>query len=189
MLTNDRQHEGLALTRSVAENVTVSSLDQFAQRSSFLRRRELRSRATSLAKSLSIKTPSVDQYALNLSGGNQQKVVLGKWVLSDLDVLLADEPTRGVDVRAKDEIYNLLLDLKRHGKGVLVHSPEVSELLALCDRVLVIRYGRIVGEVHRGTPEFDLRHVLELMHSTTAAGTGPSSITARPMDAETGARR
>ena len=171
MLTNDRQGEGLALTRNVTENITVSTLDRLAGRWTLLRRREARSQAAHLVQTLSIKTPSVDQYTLNLSGGNQQKVVLAKWVLRNLDVLVADEPTRGVDVRAKDEIYKLLVDLKGEGKAVILHSPEVSELLAVCDRIIVIRNGRTVGEVRARTPEFDLRHVLELMHSTSGCGT------------------
>ena len=175
MLTNDRQKEGLALTRSVIENITVSSLDRLASKLTFLRRGEVRGRAAELTQTLSIKTPSVDQYALNLSGGNQQKVVLAKWVLRSLKVLIADEPTRGVDVQAKDEIYKLLLGLKREGTAIIVHSPEVPELLAICDRVIVIRSGRMVGEVRRSSPEFNLHNVLELMHSTASVAHGDAA--------------
>jgi ribose transport system ATP-binding protein len=165
MLTNDRQKEGLALTRNLTENITVSTLGRFASRWAFLRRRELKTNAATMVQTLGVKTTSVDQYALNLSGGNQQKVVLAKWMLRSLDALIADEPTRGVDVRAKDEIYKLLMGLKADGKAIILHSPEVTELLAVCDRVIVVVNGRIVAEVRAQTPEFDLRHILEMMHS------------------------
>lgn len=169
MLTNDRQHEGLALTRNLIENVTVTTIERLRGRGRLLRRREARTRTAELARTLSIKTPSVDQYALNLSGGNQQKVVLAKWVLRDLDVLIADEPTRGVDVRAKDEIYKLLIGLKNDGKAIVLHSPEVPELLAVCDRIIVVGNGRVVGEVHAGTPEFNVQDILEQMHASGIA--------------------
>ena len=169
MLTNDRQHEGLALTRNLIENITVSTMQALRSRARLLRRREARSRTAALVTTLEIKTPSLEQYALNLSGGNQQKVVLAKWVLRNLDVLIADEPTRGVDVRAKDEIYKLFVGLKHDGKAIIIHSPEVPELLAVCDRIIVIGNGRLVDEVRSGTPEFNVRHVLEQMHSSGIA--------------------
>jgi len=175
MLTNDRHHEGLALARNLTDNITVSTLERFARRLGFVRRGELRSHATSLAQTLTIKTPSVDQYVLNLSGGNQQKVVLAKWVLRNLDVLIADEPTRGVDVRAKDEIYKLLVGLTTEGTSIMLHSPEVTELLAVCDRIIVIDDGHIVGAVRAHTPEFALHHVLEMMHSDMAGRSAAAS--------------
>jgi ribose transport system ATP-binding protein len=168
MLTNDRQKEGLALTRGVEENITISSLDRLTNGLRAFRPGALGSTASSVARSLSIKTPSINQEVLNLSGGNQQKVVFAKWLLRNLDVVIADEPTRGVDVRAKNEIYKLLLDLKQDGKAMIVHSPEIPELLAICDRIVVVDSGRIVAEIDRRSPEFNESDILRIMHAAPA---------------------
>jgi ABC-type sugar transport system ATPase subunit len=168
MLTNDRQKEGLALTRAVEENITISSLDRLTNGLRAFRPAALGSTASSVARRLSIKTPSINQEVLNLSGGNQQKVVFAKWLLRNLDVVIADEPTRGVDVRAKDEIYQLLLDLRQDGKAMIVHSPEVPELLAICDRIVVVDSGRIVAEIDRRSPEFNESDILRIMHAAPA---------------------
>lgn len=167
MLTNDRQREGLALSRSVGDNLSISSLESFRNRFRLLRRRELHDRTSTVARALSIKTPSMEQESMKLSGGNQQKIVLGKWILRDLEILITDEPTRGVDVRAKADIYRLLLELKRAGKCVLVASPEVSELLAVCDRVVVLDDGQIVGEVQRHDASFTEPAILEMIHAVS----------------------
>ena len=164
MLTNDRQKEGLALKRNVEENITISSLDSLTNRLRLFRPAALRRRASTVAQTLSIRTPSVSHEVTNLSGGNQQKVVLAKWLLRDLEVIIADEPTRGVDVRAKDEMYNLLMDLKRAGKAVIVASPEIPELLTICDRILVVDSGGLCGEVDRIDPEFNEGEILRMMH-------------------------
>ncbi len=164
MLTNDRQKEGLALQRSVEENITISSLDALSNRLKFFRLGTLSTMANRLIDSLSIKTPTLRQEVLNLSGGNQQKVVLAKWLLRNLDFILIDEPTRGVDVKAKSDIYTLLLGLKNEGKGMIVSSPEIPELLSICDRILVVVSGRIVREIQRGTPHFNEGDILEIMH-------------------------
>ena len=94
-----------------------------------------------------VKTPSQKTEIKNLSGGNQQKVILGRWLLTNPDVLLLDEPTRGIDVGAKYEIYELIIDLARQGKGVLIVSSEMPELMGICDRIIVMSGGRIAGEV------------------------------------------
>ncbi len=164
MLTNDRQKEGLALQRGVEENITISSLDGLSNKFKFFRTKVLRINAGKLIDSLSIKTPSLGQEVLNLSGGNQQKVVLAKWLLRDLDFILIDEPTRGVDVKAKTEIYKLLVELKKAGKAMLLFSPEVHELLSICDRILIVVSGKIVNEVHRGSVSFNEGSILEMMH-------------------------
>ena len=172
MLTNDRQGEGLALSRTVEENTTVSSLGRLTNRLTFLRPTALGQSTSQLAQNLSLRTPSLNEEVLNLSGGNQQKVVLAKWLLRDLDVVIADEPTRGVDVRAKDEIYKILLDLKEQGKAMIVYSPEIPELLAVCDRIIVVDSGRMVGEIARQAPEFNESDVLETMHAAPARVAG-----------------
>jgi ABC-type sugar transport system ATPase subunit len=157
--------EGLALRRKVEENITISSLNRLARRLSFLRPGVLSERASILAENLSIRTPSLNQQVLNLSGGNQQKVVLAKWLLRNLDVVIADEPTRGVDVGAKEEIYKLLVSLKEEGKAIMVYSPEALELLAICDRIIVIHSGQIVGEISGDSPQFNEGDILEMMHA------------------------
>jgi len=164
MLTNDRQKEGLALQRGVEENITISSLDILSNKLKFFRTRSLGIQAAKLIKSLSIKTPSLRQEVMNLSGGNQQKVVLAKWLLRNLDFILIDEPTRGVDVKTKTEIYKLLIELKKAGKAILLASPEILELISICDRILVVDSGRIIKEVQRGSASFNEGSILEIMH-------------------------
>ena len=164
MITNDRQKEGLALKCSVDDNITISSLDALSNRLKFFRRGTLTEQASKFARALEIKTPSLKQDVLNLSGGNQQKVVIAKWLLRDLGFILVDEPTRGVDVMAQAEIHRLLVQLKREGKGLLVTSPEIPELMSVCDRILIVASGRIVNEIRRGTPQFNEASILEDLH-------------------------
>jgi L-arabinose transport system ATP-binding protein len=113
-------------------------------------------------RKLAIKTPSLSQAAMNLSGGNQQKVVLARWLSEDVKVMLLDEPTRGIDVGAKSEIYSIIHELARAGVGILVVSSELPEVLGICDRVLVMRDGAISGSVSRpqATEETLLRMAL-----------------------------
>ena len=98
-------------------------------------------------ESMRVKTPSAKSAIKNLSGGNQQKVILGRWLLTDPQVLLLDEPTRGIDVGAKYEIYELILDLAKQGRGVIMVSSEMPEIMGVCDRIIVMSGGRIAGEV------------------------------------------
>jgi ribose transport system ATP-binding protein len=165
MITNDRQKEGLALKRGVGENITISSLDALSNGLKFFKPRTLREQAARFTQALEIKTPSLAQEVQNLSGGNQQKVVIAKWLLRDLGFILVDEPTRGVDVKAQAEIHRLLVSLKHQGKGLLVTSPEISELLNMCDRILVVASGRIVREIRRGQSEFNEASILEVLHA------------------------
>jgi ABC-type sugar transport system ATPase subunit len=164
MITNDRQKEGLALKCTVEENITISSLDALSSRLKFFNPARLREQAARFARSLEIKTPSLKQDVLKLSGGNQQKVVIAKWLLRDLSYILVDEPTRGVDVKAQAEIHRLLIRLKQEGKGLLVTSPEIPELMRLCDRILIVASGRIAFEIARGTPQFNEASILEVLH-------------------------
>ncbi|MDR0719600.1 MAG: ATP-binding cassette domain-containing protein [Treponema sp.] len=114
--------------------------------------------------SLAIKTPGIHQVVQFLSGGNQQKVVIAKWLFRNLDILLIDEPTRGVDIKAKNEIYRLLVELKNKNKGILVASPEIPELLNICDRIVIVVLGEIVSEIKRQEDGFTEANILELMH-------------------------
>jgi ribose transport system ATP-binding protein len=145
----DRKAEGLVLPMSVAANSTLAALAQVVRGGLISSRRE-RELAGNYAQRLGIKTPSLDQLARNLSGGNQQKVVLAKWLAANPRVLLLDEPTRGIDLGAKREIYALIDQLAHSGLGVLMASSELPELLGIADRIVVLREGRVAGEFARG---------------------------------------
>ena len=165
MVTNDRHKEGLALLLDVKCNITISSLKKLLTRLRLVRESRLRENSASYIDRLEIKTPSLYQMVANLSGGNQQKIVIAKWLMRDLDVIIADEPTRGVDIKAKSEIFKLLSELRDEGKGVIVFSPECRELLSICDRILIVADGRITSEVSRGGSGFNEPALLEIIHS------------------------
>jgi ribose transport system ATP-binding protein len=148
LLTEDRKNQGLVLGMSVRENISMAKLKDLCK-GPFVRRGEERKVAENYVEELRIKTPSVEQVTQNLSGGNQQKVVLAKWLFTQSKVLIFDEPTRGIDVGAKVEIYRLMNDLVRQGVGVLMISSELPEVIGMCDRVLVMHEGRITGELPR----------------------------------------
>ena len=146
LLTEDRQGQGLVLKHTVQENFGLPNLRRFL-RGPFIDRRAERNEYQRVAGSLGIKAASPDQPAANLSGGNQQKLVLAKWLARNADVFIFDEPTRGVDVGAKYEIYLLINELAAQGKAILMISSEIPELLGMCDRILVLHAGQIAGEI------------------------------------------
>jgi ribose transport system ATP-binding protein len=146
-LSEDRKQLGLLLGQDVTANVVLSSLAERFQRFGFVRSRAMRATARELVGALRIKTPSVDQTVQNLSGGNQQKVVLAKWLAKDCDLLIVDEPTRGIDVGAKEEIYGLLNNLAEQGKSIIMISSELPEVLRMSHRIVVMSEGRITGEL------------------------------------------
>ena len=141
----ERKSQGLLLDEAVYRNITVSSMSRFA-RLGFLDRGEERRRAAELTASLDVRPDGVTRAVRTLSGGNQQKVVLARWLMRDCRVLLLDEPTRGVDVGARSEIYQLIRSLADRGVAVVVVSSEIEEVLGLADRVLVVREGAVVHE-------------------------------------------
>jgi ribose transport system ATP-binding protein len=149
------------LERSVTENLSLPSAPRLS-RFGWMDRRAERQLAERGVASLRIRTPSLEQQVVYLSGGNQQKVVLGKWLAADVDVLVIDEPTRGIDVAAKVEIYEEMNRLTARGAGILMVSSELPELLGMSDRILVLREGRIVAELDaaRATQEHVLRAAL-----------------------------
>jgi ribose transport system ATP-binding protein len=146
-LSEDRKHLGLLLEQDVSANITLSSLRERFQSFGFVKLRALRARSAELVKTLGIRTPSIEQTVKNLSGGNQQKVVIAKWLAKDCDVLIFDEPTRGIDVGAKEEIYALLNQLAADGKSIIMISSELPEVLRMSHRVVVMSEGRITGEL------------------------------------------
>jgi ribose transport system ATP-binding protein len=146
-LSEDRKHFGLATGMDVQDNIAMTALPRFARRFGWLDAGALRDTAQDYVRRLGIRTPSVNQPVRLLSGGNQQKVVVAKWLLRDCEILFVDEPTRGIDVGAKAEIHRLLQDLADEGKAVVVISSELPEVLRLSHRVLVMCEGRVTGEL------------------------------------------
>jgi ribose transport system ATP-binding protein len=146
-LSEDRKRYGLALGMDVEVNTVLASLRNFANRFGWVRTSATRKQALAQVQALAIKTPGITQRVKNLSGGNQQKVVLAKWLTADTDVLIFDEPTRGIDVGAKSEIYRLLNDLAKQGKSIIMISSELPEVLRMSHRILVMCEGRITGEL------------------------------------------
>ncbi|MFK7882520.1 multiple monosaccharide ABC transporter ATP-binding protein [Roseobacter sp.] len=145
-VTEDRKALGLILDETVRKNITLSNLPAVSN-GGLLNARVETQVAETYRTAMNIRTPSVFQKVMNLSGGNQQKVVLSKWLFSEPRVLILDEPTRGIDVGAKFEIYGIINDLSQQGKGVVMISSEMPELLGMCDRIYVMNEGAFVGEL------------------------------------------
>ena len=148
LVTEDRKQEGLLLRQSVQANTVMVALEKICRRK-IIHYPSARRTAEAYVKDLRIATPSVDQRAVFLSGGNQQKVVLAKWLFSDAEVMILDEPTRGIDVGSKREIYEIINRLAEGGKAIVVISSEMEEVMGISDRILVMYEGRIAGEVRR----------------------------------------
>ncbi|WP_144146547.1 sugar ABC transporter ATP-binding protein [Paraburkholderia sp. BCC1884] len=146
-LSEDRKRYGLATGMDVESNIVMSNLRKFLSFNFFLRRTQIRKTARHFIKLLAIRTPSATQQVRLLSGGNQQKIVIAKWLERDCDVLFFDEPTRGIDVGAKSEIYKLLRALAEQGKAIVMISSELPEILRMSDRIVVMCEGRITGEL------------------------------------------
>ena len=161
LLTENRKEEGLLLDLPCFTNVTLTNLPAVAPRGLLNSQTEY-SAAERFVDELNIKTPSIHQDVRNLSGGNQQKVVLAKWLFRNAKVLMVDEPTRGIDVGAKYEIYQLLWNLAAQSKAVIVVSSDLPELIGICHRMLVVSDGKITGELSRG--EFDQERILSLAY-------------------------
>lgn len=145
-VTEDRKSLGLVLDETIERNITLANLPAVSSRGVISEARETNV-AEKYRAAMNIRTPSVFQKVVNLSGGNQQKVVLSKWLFTEPEVLILDEPTRGIDVGAKFEIYNIINDLSAQGKGVLMISSEMPEMLGMCDRIYVMNEGVLVGEL------------------------------------------
>jgi ribose transport system ATP-binding protein len=149
-LSEDRKRYGLMLGQDVEVNIVLATLQRFLRPLGWVNTRRTRETALSYVEALHIRTPSIQQRTKNLSGGNQQKVVIGKWLTADTDILIFDEPTRGIDVGAKSEIYRLLGDLAKRGKGIIMISSELPEILRMSHRIVIMCEGRITGELVGG---------------------------------------
>lgn len=145
----DRKKDGLLVNLDVSENIAIANLDTLSNPVGIVSSKKEHDMASRAIKELKIKTPSLKFTVKNLSGGNQQKIVVGKWLMRDAKVVIFDEPTRGIDVAAKVEIYNLMNKLKKSGIGVMFVSSELPEVLGMSDRIIVMCSGRITGELKR----------------------------------------
>ncbi|MEG0735711.1 MAG: ATP-binding cassette domain-containing protein [Longicatena sp.] len=147
LLTEERRATGIFSILTILENTTISNLNSYRKAHLYLENKQMKADTAWAINSLKIKTPSQKTQIRALSGGNQQKVILGRWLLTNPDILLLDEPTRGIDVGAKYEIYQLIIELASKGKAVIMVSSEMPELLGVCDRILVMSGGQVAGEV------------------------------------------
>ena len=145
-LSEDRKRYGIVVQKSVAENSTMAALDDYMS-GIFINKKKENEVAQKYVKQLKTKTPGVDQLVVNLSGGNQQKVVIAKWLIRNCDILIFDEPTRGIDVGAKSEIYQLMNELVAEGKSIIMISSEMTEILRMSDRIVIMCEGRKTGEL------------------------------------------
>lgn len=161
-LSEDRKRFGIVVQKSVAENSTMVDLDNYVN-GIFINKKKENEVALKYVKSLKTKTPSVDQLVVNLSGGNQQKVVIAKWLIRNCDILIFDEPTRGIDVGAKSEIYHLMNELAAQGKSIIMISSEMTEILRMSDRIVVMCEGRKTGELDiAGATQENIMHAATL---------------------------
>lgn len=146
-VTEDRKALGLVLSNEIRPNITMAKLDKVARWGFHIDKDLERKESSEYSKRFGVRTPSIEQLVGNLSGGNQQKVLLAKWMFAEPDILILDEPTRGIDVGAKTEIYSLINELVAEGKSVIIISSEMPEVLGMCDRIYIMNEGQIIGEL------------------------------------------
>ena len=149
MLTEDRRGTGIIPVSSVASNIVVANLKKYVRKSGLINHRMIAKDASEYIKKIEIKTPTKDTLIQDLSGGNQQKVLVARWLLTQPDILFVDEPTRGIDVGAKAEIHSLITRMAGEGKAIIMVSSEMPEILGMCDRILVMHEGRQTGIIDR----------------------------------------
>lgn len=152
--SKDRDNESLVLNQSIRDNITIPSLKRLRGRAGFLSDQAQKEFADRYAGQMSVKMQSTDQFVSDLSGGNKQKVVLARWIGKDSDILVLDSPTRGIDIKVKQDIYQLMDQMRRNGKSIILISEELLELIGMCDRILIMKDGKINGELGR-SPELD----------------------------------
>ena len=147
-ITEDRKGNGLILSNPIRVNTTLAKMDKVSRFGVIDKNKEYEV-AEDYREKLRTKTPTVEQNVGNLSGGNQQKVLLGKWMFTEPDIMILDEPTRGIDVGAKYEIYSIINSLAEEGKSIIMISSELPEILGMCDRIYIMNQGKFVGELDR----------------------------------------
>jgi len=173
-LSEDRKRYGLALGMDVETNLVLTAMKRFLGLLGWVQTSRTRENGDRFVRALRIRTPGLQQRVRNLSGGNQQKVVVGKWLTADTNVLIFDEPTRGIDVGAKSEIYRLLNDLAKQGKSIIMISSELPELLRMSHRILIMCEGRITGELRSGASQEEImRYATQRSDVIHAGATAP----------------
>ena len=148
LVTEDRKQSGLMLPLSVRDNVTIASLSEL-NRGGIVQGQAVKEKVGTVTRDLDVRMASIDQEVRYLSGGNQQKVILARWLLTEPRILLLDEPTRGVDIGAKSEIYRFMSSFVSQGRGVILVSSEMPEVLGMSDRILVMKNGQITADILR----------------------------------------
>jgi len=165
LMPEDRKTQGLLLDMNVRENSTLASLKKRFSKRGIINKRDEKASLADMITKLNVRPQNQDMLVKRMSGGNQQKVVLAKWLLTDSSILIMDEPTRGIDVGAKDEIYNLMFDLKEQGVSIIMISSELPEILKMSDRVAVMSDGKITGVLSRETEdEISEISIMKLAH-------------------------
>lgn len=159
-LTEDRKGQGLVLSQTIRMNLTLANMKGFSK-GLFMDEKKIVGIGEDNIKTLRIKTPSIDEIVGQLSGSNQQKVVIGKWINTDADIFIFDEPTRGIDVGAKIEVYNVMNRLVKEGKCVIMVSSEMPEILGMSDRVIVMRGGKVMATVDRDSKHFNQESLMK----------------------------
>ncbi len=177
-LSEDRKRYGLALGMDVEANIVLAAFKKFLGTLGVVKSAKTRATGQRYVEALSIKTPSLQQRVKNLSGGNQQKVVIGKWLTADTEVLIFDEPTRGIDVGAKSEIYHLLNELAQQGKSIIMISSELPEILRMSHRIVVMCEGRITGELAAAEATQERIMTYATQRRVLVAGDGAESVEA-----------
>lgn len=160
LLTEDRKGQGLVLNIAINTNLIIANIKKFCK-GPWLDHNKIQKVCEQRVKELKIKTPSIKTIAGQLSGGNQQKIVIGKWINTDADIYIFDEPTRGIDVGAKVEVYNIMNKLVTDGKCVIMVSSELPEVLGMSDRVIVMRKGRVMAEIERNIEKFTQEYIMK----------------------------
>ncbi|MCQ2437449.1 MAG: sugar ABC transporter ATP-binding protein [Clostridia bacterium] len=160
LVTEDRKGQGLVLSQPVKYNLILASMKRF-KKGILLSGKKIEDSGKTHVKTLRIKTPTINEVVGQLSGGNQQKVVIGKWVNCDADIFIFDEPTRGIDVGAKIEVYNVMNQLVKQGKCLIMVSSELPEVLGMSDRVIVMREGRVMAEIERDSKHFNQESIMK----------------------------
>lgn len=147
--SKDRDNESLVMNQSIRDNICLPSLNTLSNKAHIISDKKLKSFSVEYAKKMSTKMQGVDQFVSNLSGGNKQKVVLARWIGKDSDILLLDSPTRGIDIKVKQDIYQLMDKMRKSGKSIIMISEELMELIGMCDRIIIMKDGQINGELKR----------------------------------------
>jgi len=152
--SKDRDNESVVMNQSIGDNICLPSLGSLKGALGLLSKAKMKKFANEFAAEMSVKMVDTDQFVSDLSGGNKQKVVLARWIGADSDILVLDSPTRGIDIKVKQDIYQLMDRMRKSGKSIIMISEELMELIGMCDRILIMKDGEISGEIGR-SPDLD----------------------------------